>query len=121
MEREDSFMLKQARVDSWLGYATMSWIILVYLSGSNVLDALTFWAPKNAWLFAGVFVGGCQVIMSRNPQRYISSALHWPIAFAGAIFWVYVAYTASYAISAGYLIVLYWAVAAASLWDLGHA
>lgn len=115
-------MLKQAKVDYLLGYASIVWVVGCYLLNSRLMDDLTMYAPKYIWLIGGLIIGSCQIALANNPSRFIGSALHFPIALAGALFWTYVAYTAWPLVETNPISVLvYCLIAAASLWDLGHA
>lgn len=115
-------MLKQAKVDYILGYASIVWVVGCYVLNSRLMDDLTMYAPRYIWLIGGLIIGSCQISLANNPSRFIGSALHFPIALAGAFFWTYVAYTAWPLVETNPISVLvYCLIAAASLWDLGHA
>ncbi len=121
MNGESIFMLKQAKVDLYLGWATIVWVIGCYILNSRLMDDLTVYAPKYIWLIGGIIVGVCQVALAKNPLRFIGSRFHFPIALAGALFWVYIAYTAIQVGVNPLTVTVYCLAAAASLWDLAHA
>lgn len=121
MYREEETMLRLARIEYVVGIIAIIWAVLMAAVKQPLADQLSVMAPANVWIVAAFGIGSAQIIIARHPKLFIHSALHWLVAFGGAIFWCYVATTVQTYSLSPIAIVIYWACAVASLWDLGHA
>jgi len=114
-------MMRQARIEYLVGVVTLLWSLLSVLFKQPVMvHELTDIMPGAYWIFSGFLIGGAQIYIARNPDRLIGTFSHWCIAFLSATFWCYLGYAAQ-AVAAGVVpILIFWATAAATLWELGH-
>lgn len=121
MDKGRETMIRQARIEYVIGLITLIWSTLsVLFSSQPMIHELTSVMPAISWTFSGFVIGGAQIIISRNPDRCINTLPHWIISFLSAIFWVYMGMAASRVDVGALPVLIYWATALATLWELGH-
>lgn len=114
-------MIRQARMEFLVGVVTLLWSLLSVLFKQPVMvNELTGIMPGAYWVFSGFLIGGAQIYISRNPEKMIGTWTHWYVAFLSAVFWCYLGYAAQVVAAGVVPVLIFWATAAATLWELGH-
>lgn len=114
-------LMRQARIEYLVGVVTLLWSLLSVLFKQPVMvNELAVIMPGAYWIFSGFLIGGAQIYIARHPERLIGTFTHWCVIFLSATFWCYLG-LAAWQVAAGVVpILIFWATAAATLWELGH-
>lgn len=114
-------LMRQARIEYLVGVVTLLWSLLSVLFKQPVMvNELAYIMPGAYWIFSGFLIGGAQIYIARHPERLIGTFTHWCVIFLSATFWCYLG-LAAWQVAAGVVpILIFWATAAATLWELGH-
>lgn len=113
-------MVKQIRIELLVGLITLLWAGMTVVFRQPVMvNHLTEIMPGSYWSFSGFVIGAAQVYISRHPSL-LNTFTHWCVAFLSAIFWAYLGAAASEANAGTVPIMIFWATAAATLWELAH-
>nr|UVX62848.1 MAG: hypothetical protein [Bacteriophage sp.] len=114
-------LMRQARIEYLVGVVTLLWSLLSVLFKQPVMvNELAHIMPGAYWIFSGFLIGGAQIYIARHPERLIGTFTHWCVIFLSATFWCYLG-LAAWTVAAGVVpVLIFWATAAATLWELGH-
>lgn len=114
-------LMRQARIEYLVGVVTLLWSLLSVLFKQPVMvNELAGIMPGAYWIFSGFLIGGAQIYIARHPEKWIGTCTHWCVIFLSATFWCYLG-LAAWLVAAGVVpILIFWATAAATLWELGH-
>lgn len=114
-------LMRQARIEYLVGVVTLLWSLLSVLFKQPVMvNELADIMPGAYWIFSGFLIGGAQIYIARHPERLIGTFTHWCVIFLSATFWCYLG-LAAWVVAAGVVpILIFWATALATLWELGH-
>lgn len=114
-------MNKQVRVEMLVGMVTLAWsIVAAVFKQPIIIDELSGIMPGAYWVFSGVVIGGAQIYISRNPDRWMGTFSHWCVAFFSCIFWCYLGMAAQAAAIGVLPVLIFWSTAGVTLWELAH-